>query len=286
MKLLVGIGEGIGNIIMSTPLIEALGRLSHVVDVFCTPNYPDSIGILDGWPRISKLSANSGDFNFDDYDKILLTPWFQMGSLMVGRNNILAVGSNMLEDDSEVEVNMRLARNLGYEGETPPYHIEYSTHRDFRMYEGVVGIHNGANPQWPFKKWPYFPELAKQLGRVVLVGTLLDKQDGFPPNVLDFQGYLSLRDTAALIKVCKYFITNDSGLMHIASALGVKTYAIFGPTSQLKNKPPDVVAISRGLECQPCQHTPLWGECRRNVECMTGLSAEDVYTKTEESKNG
>jgi len=62
MNLLVGIGEGIGNMIMTTPLIEALGRLGHTTDIIATPNYPDSVGLLKGWGRVRKLGFNIDDF--------------------------------------------------------------------------------------------------------------------------------------------------------------------------------------------------------------------------------
>ena len=263
---------------MATPLIEALGRMGYRADVICTANYPESISLLIGWNRIDKISPNPSDFKFEEYEKILLTPWFGMPTLFMGMTNILGVNTDILQHLPEVVANMGLARELGYRGEIPKPHVEFSPNRDFSMYEGCVGFHNGANPKWPFKRWPYFHELAKKFERVVLVGSLQDKQEGFGDNVYDFQGFLPLTDTAALIRVCKLFVTNDSGMMHLADALGVKTYAIFGPTSQTKNKPPDVIPISKGLGCQPCQHTEKWGSCR-TIECMTSLLADEVYGK-------
>jgi len=285
LKLLVGIGEGIGNFIMATPLIEALGRIAvnnTPTDVIFTANYPEAAELLQGWERIGKISPNPNEFDLYSYHRILITPWFGLPQTFFGMGNVMVANGNLLRLTSEVEVNMDLARILGYKGETPPYHVEYNKNRDFSMYKGCVGFHNGANPRWPFKRWPYFPQLAEKFERVVLVGSLQDRQDGWPSNVHNFQGLLPLRDTAALMRACDFFVTNDSGLMHLAVALGVKTYAIFGPTSQKKNLPKGVMPISKGLECQPCQHTNRWGFCN-SLECMAGLSPDEVY---EQIQNG
>jgi len=278
MNLLVGIGEGIGNIIMVTPLIEALGRMNHTIDILATPNYPDSIELLQGWSRIRKSSLSLDDFDIRQYDHIIITPWFGMAQLFMGQPNIIAIPTQILQVKSEVEANMDVARSLGYQDETPPYHVEYNHRRDFSIFSDVVGFHNGANPLWPFKRWPYFHQLATKFDRVVLVGSLQDAQDNIPANVYNFQGFVSLIDTAALIRELKFFVTNDSGMMHLASALNVKTFGIFGPTSQKKNLPKGVIPISKGLECQPCQHTDRWGLCT-NVECLASLEVEEVYER-------
>jgi len=275
MNLLVGIGEGIGNILMTTPLIEALGRLGHTIDVIATPNYPDTLELLQGWLRIRKPTLNVDDLDLKSYDKIILTPWFGMAQLFLQLPNIIAIPNRILEVKSEVEANMDVARSLGYVGETPPYHSEYNQNRDFSMYRNFVGFHNGANPRWPFKRWPYFPQLAEKFTNVILVGSLQDKQDGFPDHVLDFQGLLPLTDTASLLKELKFFVTNDSGMMHLAHAMGTKTYAIFGPTSPGKNLPNGVILISQKRLCQPCQHSANWGNCG-SVDCLTTLEVDTV----------
>jgi len=285
MKLLVGIGEGIGNFIMATPLVEALGRMGHFVDIICTPNYLESVDLLKGWNRIGKISTDFREFNFSSYDRILLTPWFSVPQVFQGMRNVIAIPTRELESKSEVEANMDLARTLGYEDETPPCHAEYSERRDFSMYADCVGFHNGANPGWDFKRWPYFPELAERFGKVVLVGNVCDvaPNESWPSNVYDFRGLLPLKDTAALVGACKTFVSNDSGMMHVASALGVKTYAVFGPTSQAKNLPNGVIPISKGLDCQPCQHTNRWGTCR-DVRCLAELGCDEVWEKIQRER--
>ena len=50
-------------------------------------------------------------------------------------------------------------------------------------------------------------------------------------------GKTNIQETVALLQTCKYFITNDAGPMHIASAAGVKVISLFGPTNPKRKAP-------------------------------------------------
>lgn len=60
---------------------------------------------------------------------------------------------------------------------------------------------------------------------------------------------LHLQQTAALIARCGAFLSNDTGLMHMAAAIGTPTVAVFGPTSEGIYLPTGAVAVSSGSEC-------------------------------------
>jgi heptosyltransferase-2 len=70
------------------------------------------------------------------------------------------------------------------------------------------------------------------------------------------------------------FLTNDSGSMHIASALGVPTVAIFGATDDSTTGPTGSNArvVRHPVDCSPC----LLRECPIDHRCMTGVGAERV----------
>lgn len=95
----------------------------------------------------------------------------------------------------------------------------------------------------------------------------------------------SLFETAALIARCHAFISNDSGLMHVAVACGVKTCGIFGPTADVRTAPFGVVnLVVRGPdECSPCwtiKNVGVREACRyEDFRCLQKLSAETVYRK-------
>jgi len=86
------------------------------------------------------------------------------------------------------------------------------------------------------KRWPYFAELAAAFSDVVVVGTPDDLRQhdnvpmNFPPHVRSLVGQLSLRETAELMAAAGVVVGNDSGLSHIAAAVGTPTIMLFGPT--------------------------------------------------------
>ena len=86
----------------------------------------------------------------------------------------------------------------------------------------------------------------------------------------------NLRDLAELIGKAEIFLCSDSAPLHIAVALGTKTYAIFGPTDDKKLIPPNITAIKANDRCPiiPC----LWGKRQttcKDLSCLN-ISAKDI----------
>ena len=84
---------------------------------------------------------------------------------------------------------------------------------------------------------------------------------------------------AALLEKCSVFVTNDTGPMHIASALGVNIVAIFGPTNPELQGPVNnnsIVVRNNSLKCLGCNLTKL-EDCRFEHKCMKELSVDSVY---------
>ena len=92
--------------------------------------------------------------------------------------------------------------------------------------------------------------------------------------VHDFAGQTSLHEYIDLAAACSIYLTNDSGGMHIASALGVPTVAIFGATDHIATGPTGDLAriIRQPVECSPC----LLRECPIDHRCMTAVSSGAV----------
>jgi len=95
-------------------------------------------------------------------------------------------------------------------------------------------------------------------------------------NSLNLTGKLSLDKSAALIKQCTIFITNDTGPMHIADALEVDIIAIFGPTDPNETPPftKRKYLLYKQLECSPCKERVC---PKNNNECMNIISVDDVF---------
>ncbi|MEO7456720.1 MAG: lipopolysaccharide heptosyltransferase II [Gemmatimonadaceae bacterium] len=141
---------------------------------------------------------------------------------------------------------------------------------------------------WGTKRWPYYAELAAMLAtssRVVVVGGPADAElakaiVAAAPRAVDATGQLSLLASAELIGRAAVLVTNDSAPLHLGSAMGTPTVAIFGPTVPDFGfgplAPVHVVLGETTLTCRPCdrhgpQRCPL-GHHR----CMRDLSAESV----------
>lgn len=88
-------------------------------------------------------------------------------------------------------------------------------------------------------------------------------------------GLTTVRQLAALMDRVRLVITNDSAALHLASAVGTPTVAIFGPTDEATYGPtaPHSQVIRRRLFCTPCEQ-PL---CRFSHECMHFISPDEVY---------
>ncbi len=104
-------------------------------------------------------------------------------------------------------------------------------------------------------------------------------------NILNLTGKMNLAESAALISKCNLFITNDTGPMHIADALGVNIVAIFGPTDP-KETPPfrmNKNIIYKNLPCSPCKERicPL-----KHNKCMVMISVDEVFMEIKKVLGG
>jgi len=92
--------------------------------------------------------------------------------------------------------------------------------------------------------------------------------------VTNHAGETTLAQFIELAGQCELFLTNDSGAMHIASALGVPTVAIFGATDDIATGPTGAHArvVRQPVECSPC----LLRECPIDHRCMTRVNADRV----------
>jgi heptosyltransferase-2 len=96
----------------------------------------------------------------------------------------------------------------------------------------------------------------------------------------NFAGKTSLRKFIERAASCFLYVTNDSGAMHVASALGVPTVAVFGSTDAVATGPAGsrFVVVQQPVECSPCQLR----DCPIDHRCMTRISVEEVAQAAED----
>ncbi len=94
-------------------------------------------------------------------------------------------------------------------------------------------------------------------------------------------GYFSLLETAALIKAAPVFISNDSGLMHVAAAYEIPQIAIFGSTARelgfFPINPNAVVIENQNLECRPCTHIGRKSCPKKHFKCMVEITPQRIF---------
>jgi heptosyltransferase-2 len=128
----------------------------------------------------------------------------------------------------------------------------------------------------PAKRWPYFKELAERIGMpVVVLGSSNDREAAAGIRGKDLTGRTTLDEAMQLIAGAALVVSNDSGLMHVAAALGRPQVALFGSSSPLHTPPASANArvLWLHLECSPCfaRECPLG-----HFRCMKEISVEQV----------
>jgi len=91
---------------------------------------------------------------------------------------------------------------------------------------------------------------------------------------VSFAGQTTLAQFIDMAAACAVFLTNDSGAMHVASALGVPTVAVFGATDHVATGPTGARSrvVRHPVDCSPC----LLRECPIDHRCMTRVGAAEV----------
>jgi len=149
----------------------------------------------------------------------------------------------------------------------------------------IVGMNVGASPAWHTKRWP--PEhcarlcelLAKEGIRTIFTGTDEDARlmqpllAGSSAKPILAMGRTTLMQLAALIARCNVYVSGDSAPLHIATALGIPTIALFGPTNPKRHANPqrNVSVIAKKVPCIACY--------KRNCDtkkCMRLITPEEV----------
>jgi heptosyltransferase-1/heptosyltransferase-2 len=148
--------------------------------------------------------------------------------------------------------------------------------------------------RWNTKRWPLerygkiVGNLLEQGDEVVLLGSpderaLCEQIEGMVEKVrggrvMNLAGKTDLATMVALLARTRLLVANDSGPLHVATALGVPAVALYGPTDpafvgphgQMEN------VLRHEVECFPCRNR----ECSHH-SCMNGLTVERVWEKTQ-----
>ena len=151
---------------------------------------------------------------------------------------------------------------------------------------GSPWIAMNVSARWPTKRWPVesFAAVADRLheegaGPVVLIGGPDDRVDAQmvkalvkTSSIMDVTGLTPLGLLPALLQSASVLLTNDSGPMHVAAAVGTPVVALFGPTSPVRTGPYGAQhrVLTHQLPCSPCFSRRCTNAIER--ECLTGIT--------------
>jgi ADP-heptose:LPS heptosyltransferase len=162
----------------------------------------------------------------------------------------------------------------------------------------VVALHLGVGPSAQYRRWPAerFARFANVLRKyqpgltVILTGSsserplLIDFKKDFSGTSIDAADVGALGHTAALLRRCDLLVSADTGIMHLAAAMGTPTVGLFGPNTPTCWAPVGEHTASvypRRQPCSPCinsyrRHIPA--ECSASIKsaCMWDISVDDV----------
>jgi heptosyltransferase-2 len=199
----------------------------------------------------------------------------------------------------EVEYYLNLMKHFGITGSCTRPHLYITPDEEDRASATlseygiqpnvfVLGINPGAS-YGSAKRWypDRFAQVARRLAdewsaKVVIFGgpgeaaIAADIESRLEGTAVNVAGKTTMRELMALIKRCNFFITNDSGPMHIAAAFDVPLVAIFGSTDHTGTSPYNgkAVVVRSEAECAPCKLR----ECPTDHRCMTAVTVDDVVT--------
>lgn len=207
-------------------------------------------------------------------------------------------GKNILQVPERYAASLE---DLGVELDDCPCEL-YPSGRDHELVESRIAGHWGSiqpylavapGAAWPVKRWlpERFAAAAKEIAeshglKIVLVGAEKEREAcdlvgwlGGGERCLNLAGELSITASAAAVKSARLLLSNDSGLMHAATAVGTPVVAVFGPTTGHFGYFPYKAAsrvVQTDLFCRPCTHNGR-GRCPLfHFRCMRDIPAQRV----------
>ncbi len=169
---------------------------------------------------------------------------------------------------------------------------EFSENLKVGIHPGTSSFKNHEKRRWPLEKFVEFGKLLAEKDSESVMYVFGGPEESSLKEFIKkrLKGILrvipvntrNIREAAAIMKFMDVFVTNDSGLMHIASALRLPVVAIFGPTNPVWVRPWGTrYRIARlGLECSPCFYyspKPLQCPAGLDFKCLKDLGAEMVF---------
>ena len=305
----------LGDTILATPLYRALRAAypdAHFTVLSQLPDHP----VLEGFTAFDSIENYTLETDLSGFDLVVLPVLcgdsdvrrhFEGYSNVISADRLYAKQrrsltnqwngqySHVLFHKHQVELNMELAYEAGYDGKTPTPYCPQGDASQFAGQSGKIGLFINtpmnefqamANRQWPIEHWK---ALIDRVGvaKIVLLGGHSDR-----PNVerlaaetnASFLVTNSLAEFTALCRVLKLLVTTDGGAMHAAATSGVPIISLHGTSSPILLHPwiyPNgkCIGVLSPNTCSPCQRSYRLQACESGLtrmDCMQNLRPEFI----------
>jgi len=270
-------------------------------------NYGEFKGIVGFLKFINFFKKNDFNYCFHNHcvsgRKYIIIPFLAGIKNRIGFNKRLIskkYGHNLLSNifftksilyipgkEKRVKKNISLLKKIDIENKNFDYELFLT--KKINRDANLIGIHPGSDKNGAIKRWNIY--------KYIELSKLIEKDQNYRvkffigPDESDiascihnikltqFDEKSSIYDTIYKITECSYFISNDSGLSHIAAALKIPSIVIYGPTSKneyvlpVKNKSVEI----NNLPCRPCWYKNRAEYCNGNIYCLANIQVADVY---------
>ena len=231
-RCLVEAGWGIGDVIEAAPTCHALWLLGFDVDFFVNRENAALVApLFEGNPVFGRVFTSRREFDPKAYDVGIgcFGPHQAVRRLPAGF--WLSTSIRDVTREGLAPANLLPARRLGHEGPSPSHPIRVE---DVVAPAGCVVVHAGSDPNARFKRWPHWEQVCDRLARrglpVVVVGTKDDRSASGWERRHDYREDLPLPRLAGLLRSARAYLGTDSGVSHLAGAVGTPGLILFGPT--------------------------------------------------------
>ncbi|HEY2825727.1 MAG TPA: glycosyltransferase family 9 protein [Gemmatimonadales bacterium] len=300
--------SSLGDVILTTPLLRALRRAYPALDItFATKAaYAPLLTDHPHVTRVVALAPGESVIHFARrltpvaYDRCLdlhgslrslalraLLPghWTGYSKRRLARAALIHLGLGGGPGTPVAERYFHAARGLGVRLDGGPAEVHWSPAADATARamapDGCVVLAPGA--QHATKRWPraHWQELAAGLvaaGHSVAVTGAAHEREPYPGGVIDMFG-VQLPVAAALMARSRAVVANDSGLLHLGTAVGARVIALYGPTVPALGFGPyhaDAVVLETALACRPCSARGGASCPRGHHRCLTAIAPSAV----------
>jgi lipopolysaccharide heptosyltransferase II len=313
---------GIGDAVLLIPAIRCLkAALPEVeIDVLCEKRNAGIFDLVSALGSVYRYDSGAGLFTClrNSYDAVVDTEqWHRLSAVVArltkapvrigfGTNDRRALFTHEMpysHDDYEAISFLRLTEPLTRKPSMFKQDEPFITVDDRDLPEqfstvlyassDVVAIFPGASVserKWGGKKFGKVAgALIKRGFGVVILGSQADGGEAgeirrHAPEAVDLTGKTSLKQAAAVMRRCRLLIAADSGLMHLAVAVGTPVVALFGAGIEKKWALPGRRhrVLNARLDCSPCTKFGYTPKCERDVQCLSAITVEAVVASAEE----